>query len=43
MSKFLKDAKNQNQTLKDIENELSLNIAEFRDIKLDFLTVILIT
>lgn len=38
---FLKDAKNQNQILKELELEIKSNITEFKNVKLDFLTIIL--
>lgn len=41
MTEFLKEAKRQNSVLHEIEKELKINIVEFRDIKLDYLTVTL--
>lgn len=38
---FLRDAKNQNQILKELETEIKTNVTEFKNVKLDFLTIVL--
>ena len=38
---FLWDAKNQNQILKELETEIKTNVTEFKNVKLDFLTIVL--